>query len=82
MRLDFFGTILTFVVAILSVGTRFTISPAQTGLILSYVLQVQMVSRPLPGLVMISFNPHTSLQTSIPSPSAGSFVNWLKLKMI
>lgn len=82
MRLDFFGTILTFVVAILSVGTRFTISPAQTGLILSYVLQVQMVSRPLPGLVMISSNPHTFRQLSIPSPLDGSFVNWLKLKMI
>lgn len=82
MRLDFFGTILTFVVAILSVGTRFTISPAQTGLILSYVLQVQMVSRPPPVFVTISFNPHAFRQLLIPSPSAGSFVNWLKLKMI
>lgn len=32
---------MTFIVAILTVGTRFTISPAQTGLVLSYVLGVQ-----------------------------------------
>ncbi|KAF9000599.1 ABC transporter [Cyathus striatus] len=41
IRLDFLGSLLTFVVAILTVGTRFTISPAQTGLVLSYILSVQ-----------------------------------------
>lgn len=41
VRLDFLGTLLTFVVAILTVGTRFSISPSQTGLVLSYILTVQ-----------------------------------------
>ncbi|KAG6850713.1 hypothetical protein H0H93_009871 [Arthromyces matolae] len=41
IRLDFLGTMLTFVVSMLAVGTRFTISPAQTGLVLSYILSVQ-----------------------------------------
>ncbi|KAJ3795163.1 ABC transporter [Lentinula aff. detonsa] len=41
IRLDFLGTILTFVVALLTVGTRFTISPSQTGLVLSYILSIQ-----------------------------------------
>ncbi|KAF8623627.1 hypothetical protein AX17_007328 [Amanita inopinata Kibby_2008] len=40
-RLDFLGAILTFIVGMLAVGTRFTISPAQTGLVLSYILSVQ-----------------------------------------
>ncbi|TFK46118.1 ABC transporter [Heliocybe sulcata] len=41
IRLDFLGTLLTFVVAMLTVGTRFTISPAQTGVVLSYIISVQ-----------------------------------------
>ncbi|KAG6854376.1 hypothetical protein C0991_007367 [Blastosporella zonata] len=41
IRLDFLGALLTFIVAMLAVGTRFTISPAQTGLVLSYILSVQ-----------------------------------------
>ncbi|KAG5645528.1 hypothetical protein DXG03_005803 [Asterophora parasitica] len=41
IRLDFLGALLTFVVSMLAVGTRFTISPAQTGLVLSYILSVQ-----------------------------------------
>ncbi|KAG6832807.1 hypothetical protein H0H92_009426 [Tricholoma furcatifolium] len=41
IRLDFLGALLTFVVSMLTVGTRFTISPAQTGLVLSYILSVQ-----------------------------------------
>lgn len=41
IRLDAMGAILTFIVALLTVGTRFTISPAQTGLVLSYILSVQ-----------------------------------------
>ncbi|PPQ64144.1 hypothetical protein CVT24_008774 [Panaeolus cyanescens] len=41
IRLDFLGALLTFIVAMLTVGTRFTISPAQTGLVLSYILSVQ-----------------------------------------
>ncbi|KAF7327422.1 ABC transporter protein [Mycena kentingensis (nom. inval.)] len=41
IRLDFLGSILTFVVAMLAVGARFTISPSQTGVILSYILSVQ-----------------------------------------
>ncbi|KAG6334059.1 hypothetical protein ID866_5033 [Astraeus odoratus] len=42
MRLDFLGTILTFAVALLAVGTRFSISPGQTGVVLSYILSVQL----------------------------------------
>lgn len=42
IRLDFFGAILSFVVAIIAVVTRFTISPAETGLILSYIVSIQM----------------------------------------
>ena len=38
LRLDVFGTLLTFVVAIISVSARYSISPSQIGLILSYVL--------------------------------------------
>jgi ABC-type multidrug transport system fused ATPase/permease subunit len=41
IRLDFLGAMLTFVVSMLTVGTRFKISPAQTGLVLSYILSVQ-----------------------------------------
>ncbi|CAA7266944.1 unnamed protein product [Cyclocybe aegerita] len=41
IRLDFLGALLTFIVSMLTVGTRFTISPAQTGLVLSYILSVQ-----------------------------------------
>lgn len=41
IRLDFLGGMLTFIVALLAVGTRFVISPAQTGLVLSYILSVQ-----------------------------------------
>ncbi|TCD64284.1 hypothetical protein EIP91_004292 [Steccherinum ochraceum] len=41
IRLDFLGILLTFVVAILAVGTRFSISPAQTGVVLSYIISVQ-----------------------------------------
>ncbi|KAF9237604.1 ABC transporter [Melanogaster broomeanus] len=41
IRLDFLGAVLTFAVAILTVATRFSISPAQTGVVLSYILMVQ-----------------------------------------
>ncbi|KAF9267240.1 ABC transporter [Marasmius fiardii PR-910] len=41
IRLEFLGTLLTFAVALLIVGTRFSISPAQTGVILSYIVSVQ-----------------------------------------
>ncbi|KAJ7593418.1 ABC transporter [Mycena floridula] len=41
IRLDFLGALLTFIVAILTVASRFTISPAQTGVTLSYILTVQ-----------------------------------------
>ncbi|RPD61094.1 P-loop containing nucleoside triphosphate hydrolase protein [Lentinus tigrinus ALCF2SS1-7] len=41
IRLDFMGILLTFVVAILTVGTRYTISPSQTGVVLSYIISVQ-----------------------------------------
>ncbi|RDB25853.1 Oligomycin resistance ATP-dependent permease YOR1 [Hypsizygus marmoreus] len=41
LRVDCLGAVLTFIVAMLAVGTRFTISPAQTGLVLSYILSVQ-----------------------------------------
>ncbi|KAF8134974.1 ABC transporter [Boletus edulis] len=41
MRLDFLGAILTFAVAMLTVGTRFSISAGQTGVVLSYILMVQ-----------------------------------------
>ena len=36
------GLLLTFVVAILTVAARFTISPSQTGVILSYIISIQM----------------------------------------
>lgn len=41
IRLDFLSSLLTFIVALLTVGTRFTISPGQTGLVLSYILGIQ-----------------------------------------
>ncbi|KAJ7510425.1 ABC transporter [Mycena galericulata] len=41
IRLDFLGSLLTFVVSMLAVGTRFTVSPSQTGLVLAYILSVQ-----------------------------------------
>jgi ABC-type multidrug transport system fused ATPase/permease subunit len=43
IRLDFLGTILTFCVAILAVAARFTLSPSQIGVALSYILLVQQV---------------------------------------
>ena len=41
IRLDCMGIFLTFIVAILAVATRFTISPSQTGVVLSYIISVQ-----------------------------------------
>ena len=41
MRVDALGLLLTFVVAILTVAARFSISPAQTGLTLSYMISIQ-----------------------------------------
>lgn len=41
LRLDLMGALLTFFVAILTVAARKTISPAQTGVVLSYMLTVQ-----------------------------------------
>jgi ABC-type multidrug transport system fused ATPase/permease subunit len=41
IRLDFLGSLLTFAVALFVVGTRFSISPAQTGVALSYIISVQ-----------------------------------------
>lgn len=41
IRLDFLGILLTFVVAILSVAARYSISPAQMGVVLSYIISVQ-----------------------------------------
>ncbi|KAH9928634.1 ABC transporter [Fomitopsis serialis] len=41
IRLDMMGIILTFVVAILSVASRYTISPSQMGVVLSYIISVQ-----------------------------------------
>lgn len=38
------GTLLTFAVAMLTVAARFSLSPAQTGVALSYILLVQQVS--------------------------------------
>lgn len=43
IRLDLLGTILTFCVAILAVAARFTLSPSQIGVALSYILLVQQV---------------------------------------
>ncbi|KAH9031752.1 ABC transporter [Lactarius pseudohatsudake] len=42
IRLDLLGTLLILVVAMLTIGTRFSISPAQTGVALSYILSVQL----------------------------------------
>ena len=41
IRLDFLGILLTFVVAILSVAARYSISPSQMGVVLSYIISVQ-----------------------------------------
>ncbi|KAH9003061.1 ABC transporter [Lactarius hatsudake] len=41
IRLDLLGSLLILVVAMLTVGTRFSVSPAQTGVALSYILSVQ-----------------------------------------
>ena len=40
IRLDFTGTLLILVVAILAVTSRFNVDPATTGLVLSYTMQV------------------------------------------
>lgn len=41
IRLDVLGILLTFIVSVLSVAARFSISPSLTGLTLSYMLSVQ-----------------------------------------
>ncbi|KAG1785703.1 ABC transporter [Suillus plorans] len=41
MRLDFLGALLTLAVALLTVGIRFSISPGQTGVTLSYMVMMQ-----------------------------------------
>ncbi|GAA6012116.1 hypothetical protein JCM10207_005134 [Rhodosporidiobolus poonsookiae] len=40
LRLDFFGSCLTFAVAMFGVGTRTSVTPSQTGLVLSYILAI------------------------------------------
>lgn len=44
LRLDFLGSLLLLAVSLLCVGARFTISPAQTGVVVSYMLTIQSVS--------------------------------------
>lgn len=41
LRLDFFGSVLVFAVAIISVGTRYSLSPSEIGVALSYIISVQ-----------------------------------------
>ncbi|PIL29785.1 ATP-binding cassette transporter [Ganoderma sinense ZZ0214-1] len=41
IRVDLMGILLTLVVAVLTIGTRFSISPSQTGVVLSYIISVQ-----------------------------------------
>ncbi|TBU24051.1 ABC transporter [Dichomitus squalens] len=41
IRLDLMGILLTLAVALLTVGTRFHVSPSQTGVVLSYIISVQ-----------------------------------------
>jgi len=41
LRLDILGSLLSFIVAIISVTERYNISPSQIGLILSYILSIQ-----------------------------------------
>jgi ABC-type multidrug transport system fused ATPase/permease subunit len=41
LRLDFLGILLILSVSMLTVGTRFTVSPAQTGVALAYILSIQ-----------------------------------------
>ncbi|KAG1831992.1 ABC transporter [Suillus subalutaceus] len=41
IRLDFLGALLTLAVSLLTVGIRFSISPGETGLTLSYIVMVQ-----------------------------------------
>ncbi|KZV74002.1 hypothetical protein PENSPDRAFT_244681 [Peniophora sp. CONT] len=41
LRLDLMGTALTFCVSMLTLGTRTSISPAETGVAISYILSVQ-----------------------------------------
>jgi ABC-type multidrug transport system fused ATPase/permease subunit len=44
IRLDFFGSLLAFSVTLLSVWTRYTISPSQTGVLLTFFPFIQVVS--------------------------------------
>ncbi len=37
--------LLTLVVSMLTIGTRFSVSPAQTGVALSYILSIQLVGQ-------------------------------------
>jgi len=41
IRLDFFGALLVLAVGLLAVFTRFTLSPGETGVALSYILTAQ-----------------------------------------
>lgn len=43
IRLDGYGSLLVLAVAMLTVGTRFTLSPGQTGVALSYILTAQSI---------------------------------------
>ncbi|KAI0268426.1 P-loop containing nucleoside triphosphate hydrolase protein [Russula aff. rugulosa BPL654] len=42
LRIDFLGILLILSVSMLTVGTRFTVSPAQTGVALSCILSIQL----------------------------------------
>lgn len=41
LRLDFFGSLLVFSVAMIAVGTRHSLNPSQIGVALSYIISVQ-----------------------------------------
>ncbi|KAJ6578028.1 ABC transporter [Mycena capillaripes] len=62
LRLDVLGITLTFIVAILSVTARFTISPSQTGIMLSYILVVQQVFSLLVRMVATIENDMNSVE--------------------
>ncbi|KAJ7104127.1 P-loop containing nucleoside triphosphate hydrolase protein [Mycena belliarum] len=62
LRLDILGIILTLCVAILAVAARFTVSPSQTGLMLSYILTVQQVLGAMVRLVAVIENNMNSVE--------------------
>lgn len=73
------GIFLTFVVSMLTVGTRFTISPSQTGVVLSYIISVQQAFGWLVRQSAEVENDFNSVERIVSTPLPFCRIHWWRL---